>query len=238
MDDSTAVLRLPDFDVDFKPAIDSLVASNWARLLAVPYLVVDVRQNGGGCTCSYDAISPLLYTDPVQNAGADILASEGNTAWLRGWYNANEERLSEPDRAWYRVVLSQMDAHPNRLVTFFPDSVSRRDTVHPLPREVAVLVDSECASSCEEFVLEARQSHKVIVLGAEHTAGVGDYGNVHGVWLPGWRRVQVGSSRSHRLPEHPLDNVGIAPAVRIPKDVADPVAFARRYLRATGGRHE
>jgi hypothetical protein len=49
--DSTAVLRLPSFGRDYKQAVDSLVAANRARLLATPFLVIDVRGNGPSSTC-------------------------------------------------------------------------------------------------------------------------------------------------------------------------------------------
>ena len=37
-------------------------------------------------------------------------------------------------------------------------------------------------------------------------------------------------TRSRRLPETPLDAIGLAPDVRIPREEADPIAFARRYI--------
>lgn len=113
------------------------------------------------------------------------------------------------------------------------------DAVFPLPTDrpifrysvVAVVVDRACASSCEDFVLDARQSGRVAVLGTENTRGSIDYGNVRSTWLPGWRRLRVPTSRSRRLPAERLNEVGIAPAVRIPEG-ADAVEFARYHLRA------
>src|SRR5258705_2552939 len=100
-----------------------------------------------------------------------------------------------------------------------------------MPRRVALLVDHHCASSCEELVFEARQSRKVTVLGSENTAGVDDYGNIRSLWLPGWRRMRVPTSRERRGER--IDRVGLAPAVRIPASAPDAVEFARRYLRGS-----
>jgi C-terminal processing protease CtpA/Prc len=229
------VLRLPTLDVEYKPAIDSLMRENLARLRVTPYLIVDLRGNGGGCTCAYDAVTPLLYTDPIHSDGMDVLSSAANTAWLRDWATTHEAEFSERDKALYGAALSRLDAHPNQFVVLSPDSVVTRDMVYSLPRKVAVLVDGGCASSCEDFVLEARQSRKVTVLGFENTSGMHDYGDVRGVPLPGWRRLRVPIARSRG---ERIDFIGLAPAVRIPKDVADPVEFARRYLRAAGGGNE
>jgi hypothetical protein len=228
--DSTAVLHLPDFQWQYKPAIDSIIAASRGKLLSTPYLIVDVRGNGGGCTCSYASLTPLLYTNPIQLDGDDVWTSAANVALYRSWLTADD--VPEVLKAHIRSVLPEMEARPNQFVVWARDTVARLDTVYPLPRGVAVLVDRKCASSCEDFVLEARQSQKVTVLGAENTAGMDDYGNVHGMWLPGWRRVQVPTTRSHRLPDHPIDLLGIVPQVRIPAS-EDAVDFARGYLRSS-----
>jgi C-terminal processing protease CtpA/Prc len=104
------------------------------------------------------------------------------------------------------------------------------------PSAVAVLVDSICASSCEDFVAAARQSGKVTVFSATNTAGAGDYGNIRPVMLPGWRRLRVATSRSRRLRagmQAATDYVGLAPDVRVPRDSAvghAAVKFALHHL--------
>jgi Periplasmic protease len=113
-------------------------------------------------------------------------------------------------------------------VPFPADMVVRLDTVYPMPRAVAVLVDGGCASSCEDFVLMAQQSAKVTVVGPARTAGIHDYGNVRALWLPGWRRLRVPTSRSRRLPAEAIDNVGLAPEVWVPAGAPDTIRFAGR----------
>lgn len=230
-DGGTAVFRLPSMHWSYKPAVDSLVAANRARLLATPYLVVDVRGNGGGATSTFGSLIPLLYTGPIHQYGADIWSSEGNRAMLREWI-ANPT-FPEGDRVRARAALARMEASPNQFVSYAPDGHLRRDTVHPLPRRAAVMMDGKCASSCENFVQVALQSAKVTVFGPTNTRGVGDYGNVRAVKLPGWRELRVPTSRSRRLlAEGPLDGVGIAPQVRIPETETDAIAFALRHLRS------
>ncbi|HEV2149923.1 MAG TPA: S41 family peptidase [Longimicrobiaceae bacterium] len=229
-DDSTAVLRLGDFGDRYKPAIDSLVAAHRARLLATPYLVVDVRENGGGWTGSYESVLPLLYTRPILVHGMEAWASEGNVAYMREMLASDR---AEGIKRVIRDLLPKMEASRDRFVTISEDREIRLDTVHPMPRAVAVLTSRRCASSCEQFVLDARQSDKVTVIGTENTRGMLDYGNSRRVQLPSGKRVlQVPTSRSRRLPDDPLDVVGIAPEVRVPEDEPDPVEFARRHLRS------
>jgi C-terminal processing protease CtpA/Prc len=117
-------------------------------------------------------------------------------------------------------------------VPFPADLEVRLDTVYPMPRTIAVLIDEGCASSCEDFVLMARQSAKVTVVGPARTAGVHDYGNVRAIWLPGWRRLRVPTSRSRWLPAEAIDNIGLAPEVWVPAGTPDTIQFAGRAAMA------
>jgi hypothetical protein len=230
-DDGTAVLRLPEFGNSSKAPIDKLMADNRARLLSTPYLVIDVRGNGGGWTAAYDAVLPLLYTDPVFRDGMDVWASPGNIASARAM--AASEKAPAAIREQARALLARMEQSPGRFVTMVEDGELRLDAVLPLPRAVAVLVDGRCASTCEQFLLDARQSRKVKVFGERSTRGLLDYGNALTTPLPsGERRMHVPTTRSRRLPAIPLDLAGIMPDVRLRKDEPDPVAFARRYLKS------
>ena len=225
VDDSTFVVRIPSLDRSYKAALDSLVAAHRDRLLSTPYLVVDLRGDGGGCTCTYGALVPLLYGGPFREVGFDLWTSPANVAFIR-------EALMDgtaPDsgKAELHRVLLQAEGASNRFVPFPDDAVVRLETVYPMPRAVAVLVDHGCASSCEDFVLMARESRKVTIVSPDRTAGVHDYGNVRAIWLPGWRRLRIPTTRSHRLPGGAIDNVGLAPDVWVPAGVGDTIRFAR-----------
>ncbi|HWS89865.1 MAG TPA: S41 family peptidase [Pyrinomonadaceae bacterium] len=230
-EDGTAVLRLPDFGHRYKEPIDKLIADNRARLLATPYLVIDVRGNGGGWTSAYDAVLPLLYTDPVFRDGMDVWASPGNIVSAREI--ASSDKVPAAIRNQARELVARMEKSPGQFVTMVEDGELRLDAVLPMPRAVIVLVDRRCASTCEQFLLDARQSRKVKVLGDRSTGGLLDYGNALTTPLPsGHRRMQVPTTRSRRLPLIALDLAGVMPDVRLPRNEPDPVEFARRYLKA------
>jgi hypothetical protein len=237
-DAQSLVLRVPDLDMRYKAAVDSLVAAHRADLTATPTLVVDLRGNGGGCTCTYDALLPLIATGPVRGDELDVWASPANIAY----FLALAADPGTPDTlvAELRRLLPRLEAAPNTFVAWAADSAAGVDTppaVLPRPSAVAVLVDSLCASSCEDFVTMARQSRKVTVFSATNTAGAGDYGNIRPVMLPGWRRLRVATSRSRRLRagvQAATDFVGLSPDVRLPRDNVSgdaPVAFALHHLR-------
>jgi len=230
-DDSTAVLRFATFNMFYKTAIDSLIAAHRARLLATPYLVVDVRSNTGGATASYASLMPLIYTDPYRVEGMDVWASDGNIAYYKAMLDT--ANVPESIKAEGRVLVPRVEASRGRFATWDEDRLVRLDTVYPMPRRVAILIAGLCASSCEQFVLDARQSRKVTVLGKQNTAGMVDYGNTRKEILPsGIRQISMPTSRSRRLPERAMDYKGFAPDVLIPWEEPDAVAFAIRYLKS------
>lgn len=234
LDDSTALLRIPSFGTSWKPVIDSVIANDRARLLATPYLIIDVRRNGGGWTEGYASIIPLIYTGPIRMPGAEAWASAGNMQAARDMIASPQ--TPEAMKAHGRKVLERMEANPGTYVAFAEDSEKRLDTVFPMPKRVAILADKGCLSTCESFLLEATQSTKVTVLGTENTGGFLDYGNLRRIDLPsGERRLFMPMTRSRRLPAMPLDAIGLAPDVRIPKGEADAIEFARRFLRTGRG---
>jgi hypothetical protein len=236
-DDSTTLLRLPDFALRQAAVIDSLVAHYHAWIVARPFLIVDVRRNGGGWTGSYASVSRLLYTRPILVHGWDTWSSEGNITAMRDGlsYEGIPDEVAEAIRA----VLPKMESNPGAFVALEENRELRRDTIFPLPRAVAIVIDRGCASSCELFVLEAAQSSKVTILGRENTHGALDYGHIRTVYLPSRARaLRVPIARSHRLSEASLDLMGIAPQVRIASDAGDPVEYAMAHLRGAHAAEE
>lgn len=235
-DARTVVLRLPDLAWRYQRVVDSLVAARRADLAAAPTLVVDLRGDGGGCTCTYAALLPLIATGAVRGDALDVWASPANAAYFRAI--AADPGAPDTLRAEFRRLLPRLAAAPDAFVPMSADSAAGVYTppaVRPRPRVVAVLVDSACASSCEDFVQAARQSRKVTVFSATNTGGALDYGNIRPVTLPGWRRLRVATARSARLRAGPaagVDFVGLAPDVRLLHDSAAgdaAVAFALRH---------
>ena len=230
IDDSTAVITVRDLNRRYKPAIDSLIDTNRARLLATPYLVVDFRRNPGGATAAYRSIMDLIYTDPIPRDGFDAWISPRTIAAMRPYLDAAD--IDSTMRAEMRAAIQRYETTGK---PFFHEGEARDvryDTVYAMPRAVAVLTGRGCASSCEQFVIDAMYSKKVTVFGTEHTAGMLDYGNIAYTTLPsGLRRLGSATTRSRRLPARPLDKTGVVPQVLIPKDEQDPIRFALEHIK-------
>jgi hypothetical protein len=235
LSDSTFFLRIPDFDLSCKPQVDSLLLLYDKEIRQRPNLIVDVRWNTGGGDATFSGLLPFLYTTPIKQIGAEVLCTLDN---LKAW-----ERLKKIIPAKETDVQNQIDAlmvlmraHIGEFATFVADSVIAYPKVIKQPKHVAILINERCASSCEEFLLAARQSEKVKLFG-RHTAGVLDYSNVLEFTLPsGKRTLRLPCTRSRRLPDSPIDGIGIQPDVVISlspdwnSDSDEELMFVVRYL--------
>lgn len=213
--DDVAWLRVPSFEPEYRPALEGLMRRHRHEIVARPELIIDVRGNGGGNGSTYRVLAELVYVKPVPMTGADVLATPENTAaWKRML-----PTLHADERRFTQRVIARMQQHPGQWVNFFPDGQVARDVVLPQPSRVAVLTDAGCGSACERFVLEARQSPKVRVVGSA-TMGNLDYASLRPHPLPSGRMLWLGTTRAHGLPESSVDAHGIAPHIEL-----DPALF-------------
>ena len=103
------------------------------------------------------------------------------------------------------------DAPSGTFISAGPDQDYDPGEVTRNPQRVAILIDRRCASSCEQFALDARRHFKVKLFGRP-TFGSLDYSNLRPTDLPsGKRRIWRATSRSRRLPELPIDGIGVQP---------------------------
>jgi len=228
---TTMWLRMPDFQDDRFQPLKDLLEAHKADLATTPNLLIDLRDNGGGADYVYEALLPFLYTRPIYSIGVEMRASADNLTLRRAV--ADKVRKQSPETA------AQLDAENVKMAkvlgTYFapdalPFSIQRFEKVLPFPKRVAVIVDG-AGSTGEQFLLDARQSHKVTLFGQRNSAGVLDFANMVSMTLPSGRfGMAWATSRSLRLPGDPVDEGGISPDIRIPADVSDPVKFVADWL--------
>lgn len=233
LDQDTYYLRVPSFSLSYKKAIDRLMRKNKARIMERPNLILDLRNNGGGADGSYASILPFLYTDPIKSIGVAMLSSPLNISALEDV--SNNPKLDEETRNFLSDLIPKLEANPGEFVSQEDDKVSyvEMEEVYPQPRQVAILINEGNASSAEEFLLAARQSSKVQLYGC-NTAGILDISNMNIVTSPGEEFVLAYSmSKSLRVPEQAIDDVGITPDVVIPEEIPDHqwVEFVRKRMQ-------
>ena len=236
--DSTALLlRIPSFSWHNKEIIDSLVLKNKAQITSTPILIIDLRGNSGGTDYSYLELLPLIYANPYVTKGVEWWASQGNIEFFETAVSTGNIKKGKEDET--KIFLDSLKKHLNTFVQIEKSDTIRRDTIYQFPQLVGIIVDDYCASSCEQFVLSAKNSSKSIIFGTR-TLGVLDYSNVvPEKLLTQGLKIRYPMTRSTRLPEQPIDNIGIVPDIEInlpinlniKSEIDDWIIFVNDYLK-------
>jgi C-terminal processing protease CtpA/Prc len=239
LSDSTFYLRITDFEDE---RAENMVKSHWKEIISRPYLIVDIRNNGGGLDEFFQSLLALTYTHPYKVDGVEWYASEGNLRNSQEAIISGDLRNGDEGRKWMEQLIAAMKKDPGGFV-IHPDmggsSIVKKDTIYPMPRKIGIIINEGNGSSAEQFILEAKESKKVTLFGNHNTAGVLDYSNQVREDFPSGNYIFFWPmTRSMRLPDHPIDNIGIPPDVIIPFPetnqlygrLDDWVYFVKEYL--------
>ena len=217
LNDSTFYLRATSFMDD---GTENSVKKHWQEIMARPNLIIDIRYNGGGQDTYYQALSDLVYTQPFESKGVEWYATADNIKLYEDALKNGDIENGEEGIAWTNALLAEMKKNVGGFVEhplMGKDEIVIKDTIYPYPKRVGIIINGGDASSAEQFLLEAKNSKKVILFGNCNTAGVLDYSNIVPVDFPsGKYELNYPMTRSRRLPDSPIDNIGIAPDVNIP----------------------
>ncbi|MFK7755983.1 MAG: S41 family peptidase [Flavobacteriales bacterium] len=209
--DNTMLLKIPSFNYSNKKNIDSLLNSNDNLIKSTENLIIDIRNNGGGSDGSYEKITPYLYTNPIRRIGVAFLSTELNNNRMLDFINDPER--SDEVKKWAKESLEILNKHIGEFVNLNEGSVSidTLKSVYPNPKNVAILINEYCGSTTEQFLLEAKQSKKVKLVGTT-TGGALDISNLYNVSSPSKEfKLWYGLSKSYRIPEMIIDERGIQP---------------------------
>lgn len=211
LSNSTSYIRIPSFAYEHKVKIDSLIKESIDLITARENLIIDIRGNGGGSDASYSALITLLYTNPIQTVGTRLLSTPLNNSKYEQILNS--DTWSDEDKKWIKSLHDKLIQNIGGFVrpNQYPISVHEEETIMANPAKVAIIIDEGNGSTAEQFLLAAKQSHKVKLFG-QTTMGVLDVSNVHQVDSPdGQFRLWYATSLTERLPDFPIDNIGIQP---------------------------
>ena len=212
LNENTLYFNLPSFSWESKQMVDSLFSSQKDNLSKSSNLILDLRNNGGGSDDVYSFISPYLYTQPIKGIGVDVLASNDN---IKGW----ELVLEYPDiptesKAQIQQLVEKMKLQVNQNVNIVEDYVDSSYTPLLFPKNVVILINESCASTTEQFLLEARQSKKVTLMG-QNTSGTLDYSNLReSDFCDMPYKIYTPTTRSRRIDiGEGIDGIGIKPTI-------------------------
>lgn len=222
-------LKLGLFNQREVSQVDSILVANKALLASTPYLIFDLRGNGGGNAGTSDEMAKLIYTNPIVYPSWDYRSSSEYITSMEKELKSQKDTAS-PYYARAQRLLKAVKENPGRLVTDGED-LQRTYDIDPkaYPQHIAFLMDKGCGSATEFFIYEGKQSKKVTLFGT-NSHGVMDYGSDQNFDLcNGTFNLAVPWGRNGWVREFRIDNVGFAPHVRIPTGEDDWVAFVQRY---------
>ncbi|RFZ94727.1 hypothetical protein D0C36_04100 [Mucilaginibacter conchicola] len=230
LDNQMMLLRLPSFEWSEKKSIDSLFKLYEKELKHSANWIIDLRENTGGTDYAFSSLMPYVYTNPIKIKPDEYLSSEENIRILTE--NLKGDDMSKAGKDFLGNLIALMKNHPNQFVN--PSGKDefeiKMDSVHQYPARIAILIDRYTASSAESFLLSAVQSKKVKVYG-EHSAGTLDYSNTQFFDIPAKEfNLVIPIARSMRLPEHPIDNIGVKPDVKIDAGEKDKIGYVRKVM--------
>ena len=187
LNDSIAYLRIPSFSGGESAKIDSLYQIADNKIRDTPYLIIDVRDNGGGSDSNVTPLMPYIYTNPIQGDKVELLVTEDNLNLWKEWqasWEADQVNYSEDQINWIRSEVARMEkAKPNSWITRSKGSKYRTGDVSEYPNSVAIIQNQHCASSCETLLFWAKQSERTILVG-ENSGGYVGYGENGGLRTP------------------------------------------------------
>lgn len=214
MNDSTYFLRIPSFGDD---TANKLVRDNWDSITSRPYLIVDLRLNGGGNDEYFSELMRLVYSKPYWRHGVELYATPD---FLSLYRRIAAENADKEWAEWYTEMADSVEKHLGGYVlrpNMQRKNLVSQDTVYTNPRKIGLLIHGRNASSAEQFILEAKESDKVTLFGNENTRGVIDLSNVYTITSPKcWFKLAIPTTRSCRLPKIAIDGIGISPQISIP----------------------
>lgn len=231
---TTVLLHFPSFYLNYQAGIESLLDAHRAVLASHPNWIIDVRDNNGGSDASYMPLMPWIGSGETLTIGVEWLSTPANIAAMETSCaliapgNETCKSMAEQVATQLRAVkpgqFVAIDSAEMNIYTPQPPSQASR------PARVAILIDHECGSACEQFLLQARQSFHVKLLG-RNTYGALDYSNISLHALPsGLRYLAYATSRSARLPSLQVDLGGIMPDIYLPPP-KDDAARAQEIVR-------
>ncbi|WP_350292011.1 S41 family peptidase [uncultured Croceitalea sp.] len=205
---NTLYLNIPFFYPSVKPKIDSVLQKNAYILKSTPNLVIDIRNNGGGADRSYKEIIPYLYTNPIKSVSVEWLSSKASQKEMK-----NFSQTITGAKSYYENALKRMIGNEGEFINISnkPFSVYKQPEVFKNPQNVIILINNFVGSTSEQFLLAARQSRKVKLLGRP-SGGAIDISNLNLQTSPsGLFELKYGQSRSLRYPLMKIDDGGIQP---------------------------
>lgn len=215
INDSVAYLRIPTFNGQLYAQLDSLYKLASPTIYKTPYLIIDVRGNGGGSDSNVEPLIPFIYAEPmVFDERVDYYVTKDNIEKYEEYISYMKDNIADFGEESVNYMAEEVEKLKKaELNTFLPmDDSQSADTIKidasEYPKKVGILYDRGCASSCETLLFVAQKSSKTILMG-DNSGGYVGYGNVFSTDTPYGFKLQTSTTRYSTQRKYEV--IGIAP---------------------------
>ncbi len=218
LNDNIGYLHIPTFSGSQTAKIAEFYKRFEPEIAKMSYLIIDVRNNGGGSDGNVLPLLKYIYTKPFQEDTVELYVTEGTIkAWEKQYeINAKDKvNFSEIEMKFAKDRLERMKKAP--LNSFLPlgsgDNTVTLDKVLKNPKKVAIITNKNCASSCETLLFWAKESDKTIIVG-ENSGGYVGYGEVGNIETPCFK-FTLSVTKTRYKKQRQFEGIGIAPNYRL-----------------------
>lgn len=239
LSDQTLLLTVPSFGAAYTKPLAALLQKHHAQLANHPNWIIDVRNNGGGSDSTYAQLLPWFMADGWLEIGMEWLVTPTTIdaqASVCALFMPGDSACTDNIDP---VLAVMRTAETGSYIALEEQAATFKTVESPEPKrpsKVAVLTNKHCASSCEQFLLTAQQSFSVKVVG-QRSYGALDYSNLRPYALPSQQlTLYYATSRSRRLPDMPVDVLGVIPDVYLAPAQDEQAEVERVQTWLEGGR--
>ncbi|HEU4901799.1 MAG TPA: S41 family peptidase, partial [Flavisolibacter sp.] len=183
IDTNTNYLRLGSFNADLYSELDSFYRTIDKDIRRKPFLLIDIRDNGGGSEQCYFPLLAYAYTRPYAPDTLEWWATDNNIRLYEtyvGMMKKDSAKYGSGTVGKYEQMIGRMKAAKKPAFIFMANEMPvpiKFDSVLAYPRKIILLQNRHTASAAEGFIFMVRQSGKVITAG-ENSGGFVGFGNV------------------------------------------------------------
>ncbi|MCU0437342.1 MAG: S41 family peptidase [Raineya sp.] len=191
LNDSTHYVHIKTFNGALQTKFDSVYKQIIPIIKTKPYLIIDIRDNGGGSDNNWKPLAQLAYTTPYEYDKTYVFCT---TETIKRYeellerMEKNRKDYGDDMIKWGKERVNLMKKAP--LNSFVPtgkykgkNKYRKQKNIEPTPKKIVLMYNRNSGSAAEGIILDAMHSKKVITFG-ENSGGYITFGNVMVISTP------------------------------------------------------
>ena len=216
LNDSIYYLRIPTFSANQKSILEPIYKQIDSIVSNTKYLIIDVRNNGGGSDVNVMPLVKYFYDKPIKLDNYQVYVTKDNITSWENWLENIKKDEKNFSKDFYDYIQKRIDlmkvskndtflnqGGENQTYTIKPEELPK------YPQKVAIITNKYCASSCESLLIYALSSNKAKILG-ENSGGYLAYGEVRNIDTP-CNKFKLATTLSRFENRDKYETIGIKP---------------------------